>query len=338
MFIVRNAHISDLNDLFSLSKQALLLNLPRDQKVIENKIKESISSFEQPSKTDLSKNHFIFCLEDLSQKKVVGVSMIHGQHGTKDRPHFFLKVGEEKRSSETLNKNYQHETLKFGYEPNGYSEIGGLVLDKNYRGHPLKLGKLLSLSRFLFIGSNKDLFTKKIHSELMPPLTPEGSSLLWESIGRKFFKMEYWEADKLSQTNKEFILNLFPQGTIYTQLLPDAARDSIGMVGKDTLPVKKMLEKIGFKYTNEVDPFDGGPHYRALTKEISVIRDSKFLNVEYKECLDKPDSISSFTQASENNFICTYSEANLNDEKCFIDQKLNTKLHSSPSKCRTYFL
>ena len=48
MFIVRNAVLSDLDDLFSLSKQALLLNLPRDKKVIEGKIQESISSFRKP--------------------------------------------------------------------------------------------------------------------------------------------------------------------------------------------------------------------------------------------------------------------------------------------------
>ena len=46
----------------------------------------------------------------------------------------------------------------------------------------------------------------------MPPLSPDGSSLLWEAIGRKFFNMEYWEADKLSQTNKEFIMNFFLKG------------------------------------------------------------------------------------------------------------------------------
>ena len=276
---------TDLEDLFTLSKQALLLNLPQDKKIIESKISESITSFNSPDNQDLSKNHFIFCLEDTSVNKVVGVSMIHGQHGTKNKPHFFLKVGTEERSSETLNKNYHHKTLKFGFEQNGYTEIGGLVLDKNYRGHPLKLGKLLSLSRFLFISSNQRIFTEKIHSELMPPLTKEGSSLLWEAIGRKFFNMEYWEADKLSQTNKEFILNLFPQGTIYTKLLPDEAGNSIGMVGNDTLPVKKMLEKIGFKYTNEVDPFDGGPHYRAKTSDITIIKNSIALEPDLKVIL-----------------------------------------------------
>ena len=33
-----------------------------------------------------------------------------------------------------------------------------------------------------------------------------------------------------------------------------------------------MLEGIGFKYINEVDPFDGGPHYRAVLKEITPIQ------------------------------------------------------------------
>jgi len=338
MFIVRNALLSDLDDLFNLSKQALLLNLPRDKKVIESKVKESISSFDNPDLNNIENNHFIFCLEDISKKKVVGVSMIHGQHGTQSKPHFFLKVGHEERSSETLNKNYQHETLKFGHEPNGYTEIGGLVLDKDYRGHPQKLGKLLSLTRFIFIGENKNLFTKQIHSELMPPLTSEGSSLLWEAIGRKFFKMEYWEADKLSQTNKEFILNLFPQGTIYTKLLPDAARESIGMVGNDTLPVKKMLENIGFRYTHEVDPFDGGPHYRADVEEISIIKNSLTFTPQLSSEISKHNSISGFSTDGDIKFICTYSEANIETKKCFVNEKLASKLLSIPKKSRTYFL
>jgi arginine N-succinyltransferase len=337
MFIVRNTIQSDLEDLFDLSKQALLLNLPQDKQVIKRKIEESISSFKSPNQ-DISKNHFIFCLEDTSTNKVLGVSMIHGKHGTENKPHFYLTVGNEKRSSETLNKNYQHETLKFGFEPNGYTEIGGLVLDRNYRGHPDKLGKLLSLSRFLFIAENKKLFTKQIHSELMPPLTSEGSSLLWEAIGRKFFQMEYWEADQLSQTNKEFILNLFPQETIYTKLLPEAAKASIGKVGPDTLPVKKMLEKIGFKYTNEVDPFDGGPHYRANIDDISVINDSKHIDIVIKEESIKANSISCLTGSSCLEFTATYSQFDKSNNQCFINSSFNNKIILNKEKSRTFLL
>ena len=258
MFIIREASTNDIEDLFSLSKKALLINLPRNRDLIEKKVLESIKSFNSPSKTDLSENHFIFVLEDTETNKVLGVSMIHGKHGTQESPHFYLKVGKEEKHSDSLNQDFTHQTLKFGHTTDGYTEIGGLILDPSLRGHPLKLGKQLSIARFLFIAQNQDLFTEEIHSELMPPLSPDGSSLLWEAIGRKFFNMEYWEADKLSQTNKEFIMNLFPQGTIYTKLLPQGAIKLIGEVGRDTLPVKKMLESIGFNYTNEIDPFDGG--------------------------------------------------------------------------------
>lgn len=56
-------------------------------------------------------------------------------------------------------------------------------------------------------------------------------------------------------------------------MLPAEARLSIGKVASDTEPVKKMLEEIGFYYTQEVDPFDGGPHYRCPLKDILVIKE-----------------------------------------------------------------
>jgi arginine N-succinyltransferase len=51
------------------------------------------------------------------------------------------------------------------------------------------------------------------------------------------------------------------------------AREAIGKVGKETEPVRKMLESIGFRYTYEVDPFDGGPHYRCPLRDIKPIRE-----------------------------------------------------------------
>jgi arginine N-succinyltransferase len=51
------------------------------------------------------------------------------------------------------------------------------------------------------------------------------------------------------------------------------AREAIGKVGKETEPVKKMLESIGFKYTHEVDPFDGGPHFRCALRDIKPIKE-----------------------------------------------------------------
>lgn len=279
MYIVRNVTLNDLDDLYELSQLMVFINLPPDRNIIKKKIQASINSFKKPSE-DLEKNYYIFVLENAVNKKIVGASMIHGKHGTEDEPHFFLKVSKEQKYSKTINTGFIHGTLKLGLITDGWSEIGGLILSPELRGNPEKLGKQLSFVRFLFIGLNRNRFTDYIHSELMPPLDSKGQSPLWEAIGRRFMNMDYEDADRLSRQNKEFILSLFPSDTIYETLLPPEARFAIGKVGNDTMPVKKMLESIGFHYTEEVDPFDGGPHYRAKTDDIKLIkkmqRDAKY--------------------------------------------------------------
>lgn len=142
------------------------------------------------------------------------------------------------------------------------------------------------------MGMNKNRFKENIHSELMPPFDNEGHSPLWEAIGRRFLNMEYHEADILSRSNKEFILSLFPADTIYLTLLPIEARNAVGKVGEETTPVKRMLESIGFKYTNEVDPFDGGPHYRSKLKDIKPVKDMFEIEVLIRGSIIKSDKVS----------------------------------------------
>lgn len=271
MFVLRSVQPSDLSALYRLSNIMTFINLPPDEELISSKIDSSLRSFKNPDK-DLSKNYYIFVLENYDTGEILGVSMIHAQHGTEDEPHFYLTVGQEAKFSQTINTGFVHGTLKLGMDTNGPTEIGGLILNPDFRGHKEKLGKQLSFVRFLYMANNPERFKTMVHSELMPPLDRYGNSPLWEAVGRRFLNMNYHEADVLSRSNKEFILSLFPSENIYQTLLPMEARESIGKVGKETEPVKKMLESIGFKYTYEVDPFDGGPHYRCPLKEIAPIK------------------------------------------------------------------
>ncbi|RYZ72376.1 MAG: hypothetical protein EOP09_03300 [Proteobacteria bacterium] len=111
-------------------------------------------------------------------------------------------------------------------------------------------------------------------AELLPPLDSQGQSSLWEAIGRRFTNMDYWEADQLCAKDKEFIFDLFPNGKIYTTFLTAEARNAIGKVGKDTEPVWHLLNRIGFKYQDQIDPFDGGPHLWAQTDDVDPVRNS----------------------------------------------------------------
>lgn len=279
MFIVRSVQLSDIDELHDLSQLVTLINLPSDKYELEKKIIASVESFKNPSE-QLEKNYYIFVLLNIETNKIIGASMIHGKHGTPEEPHFYLKVGREHKLSTSLNTGFIHGTLKFGMETDGYTEIGGLILSPDYRGHPEKLGKLLSFARFHYIGQNPKHFTDYIHSELLPPFDKHGNSPLWEAIGRPFLNLDYHDADKLSRDNKEFITSLYPIDTIYEALLPIEARNAIGKVGKETEPVKRMLESIGFRYIEEVDPFDGGPHFRAPRNDIKPIKEQRLLKLE----------------------------------------------------------
>src|SRR6185503_515199 len=109
----------------------------------------------------------------------------------------------------------------------------------------------------------------------MPPLEPDGTSHLWEALGRNFTGMSYSEADRLSKKNKEFIKALFPEGTIYASLLKPEAQAVIGKTGAQTRGVEKLLRRIGFRYAERVDPFDGGPHFTARMDEITLVADTR---------------------------------------------------------------
>jgi arginine N-succinyltransferase len=313
MHTLRSANLNDLDDLYELSQLILFINLPPDREIIKSKIESSIKAFTKPSK-HLWENYYLFVLEDVKAKKIIGASMIHAQHGTNDEPHYYFTVSKENKFSKTLNTGFIHGTLKLGLDTNGPTEIGGLILHPDFRKNDMKLGKQLSYVRFLYMGMNKSNFKESIHSELMPPFDSDGHAPLWEAIGRRFLNMEYHDADILSRSNKEFILSLFPADTIYLTLLPIEARNAVGKVGEATIPVKKMLEHIGFSYTNEIDPFDGGPHYRANMKEIKPIKEMFECEILIRDSIIKSDKISVLASlpSLDGSFKAAYISGNLN--------------------------
>ena len=253
------------------------VNLPHDRKVIEGILDRSEKSFS--GELPAVDREFVFVLEDLEKKRIIGTSMIYAQHGTKRAPHIFFRVENDERYSVTLDRYFVHQTLRIGYNYNGPTEIGGLILLPEYRRNAHALGKALSYVRFLFIRMHREIFRDHVLSELLPPLEADGTSKLWEALGQKFTGLSYQEADRISKDNKEFINALFPDDPIHTELLPADVRALIGQVGEETRAVEKMLRRIGFYYAEQIDPFDGGPHFVAKTDAISIVRDAAEVSV-----------------------------------------------------------
>jgi arginine N-succinyltransferase len=271
VILLREIQDRDLDALERFAQIPGFINLTKDKDEIRSKIKRAERSF-RDQLTNKNEGKYIFIAEDLDTHRVLGTSMIATQHGTVDSPHFYFEVDSEEKFSETIHAGFIHGTLKLKYDSNGPSEIGALVLDPEHRNSEARVGRQISFVRFLYLGLHKNRFKRKVLAELMPPLNAEGRSPLWEAIGRRFTNMDYWEADKLCQQNKEFIFSLFPSGKMYTTFFSAEARNAIGKVGKDTEPVLHMLKKIGFAYKNQIDPFDGGPHLWANVDEILPVK------------------------------------------------------------------
>lgn len=267
VFVIRSATPADLKSVHKLAAVLNTVNLPDDLPSLKKLLDLSQRSFAGRVEDPLARE-LLFVMEDTETGRLVGTSQIIARHGTRESPHIYFDVLDEERYSETIDRHFRHKVLRIGFDYEGPTEIGGLVLDPRFRGAPGKLGKQLSFVRFLFIAMHRASFRDRVLAELLPPLGDDGKSALWEALGRRFTDMDYVEADRVSKTNKEFIRNLFPSGMIYASLFDAAAQEVIGKVGPQTEGVKKMLEGVGFKALGRVDPFDGGPHFEARTDDI----------------------------------------------------------------------
>jgi arginine N-succinyltransferase len=284
MFRIRQSYREDVDQVLAVAEHLDTVNLPADRSHIEKILDVSEKSF--AAALPVVEREFLFVLEDLEKKKIIGTSIIYAQHGTRRAPHIFFRVERDERYSVTLDKHFVHQTLRIGYNYDGPTEIGGLILLPEYRRNTEHLGKALSYVRFLFIRMHRKLFRDTVLSELLPPLEADGQSRLWEALGRKFTALTYQEADLISKDNKEFIHALFPDDPIHTELLPDDVRALIGQVGPETKAVEAMLRRIGFDYAGQIDPFDGGPHFVATTDQITLVREAREVVVRKVEHAD----------------------------------------------------
>ncbi len=269
---IRGAVAGDEDELLRLAQHLNTVNLPNDRDHVRRLLEQSEKSFrgEVPER----RRKYVFLLCDRTTGAALGTSTIVAQLGRRDAPYIYLDVIDEEKYSSALDRHFHHTVLRIGFSYDGPTEIGGLVVAPKHRSAPERLGLLISYVRFLFIARHRELFKNELLAELLPPLEPDGTSHLWEALGRRFTGMSYAEADLLSSENKSFVRDLFPSGMIYASLLSPEAQSVVGKVGAQTRGVEKMLRRVGFRYARRIDPFDGGPHFIANADEVTPIAET----------------------------------------------------------------
>jgi arginine N-succinyltransferase len=273
MLVIRPISLDDLDALFEMANRAGygLTSLPKDREMLQNRIVESQESFARIGQKPRGE-HYLFVLEDLTTGKAVGTCGVVAKVGGFE-PFYAYKVETAIAQSDVLKVRKEIKFLKLVTEHSGPCEIGTLFLSPDYRKD--NNGRVLSLSRFLFMAEFPNRFEPVVISELRGVVTETGLSPFWESLGRHFFDLDYPNADYLSVLNKKFIADLMPTHPIYIPLLPKEAQDVIGKCHDQSKPALNILLEEGFRFNEMVDIFDAGPVVQCRRDEIRTVRESR---------------------------------------------------------------
>ncbi|WP_437203268.1 arginine N-succinyltransferase [Planctomicrobium sp. SH664] len=274
MHVMRPVKMDDLDRLLELADLTSfgLTTLPKDRELLQKRIKASLRAFQHLDDTEPSGQAYLFVLEDLEQRLVMGTSGIVAKVGGFE-PFYSYRIETTVHESPTLEIRKEIEVLHLDENHNGPCEIGSLFLHPEARGSGN--GRLLSFCRFLFMAEHPQLFDPEVVAEMRGVIDDRGRSPFWDALGKHFFDLEFPKADYLSIVNKEFIGDLMPRLPIYIPLLPAAARAAIGEVHELTRPARKLLESEGFVYRNQVDIFEAGPLLHCPRDEIRCVRESR---------------------------------------------------------------
>jgi arginine N-succinyltransferase len=281
MLVVRPALPADYDSLMELAVLSGrgFTSLPEDEPTLRDRLERSQASF--AGETAAPDAWYTLMLEDLSDSKVIGVAAVKAGVGLK-RPFFSFRVVTLAQSSPTLDMRFDHQALVLVNECAGWSEVGSLFLRPERRMGGA--GRLLAQSRYMLIGIEPQRFAENVLAELRGWFDEDGTCPFWDHVAQKFFRIPFDEADLLSaSTNGQFILDLAPRHAIYTGLLPEAARDTIGRCHREGEAARAMLEREGFRYQGLVDLFDAGPTMGARRDDIRTVRDGRRLTVKLGE-------------------------------------------------------
>jgi arginine N-succinyltransferase len=278
MYVIRPISSKDQEafEHFAFSASIGLTNLPKNKERLKRKILMSEISFSKDISAPKDEI-YLFVLEDIKTGNVVGTSGILSRVGY---PHqaFFYQIETLQIDSDVAEVPKEQQILRVVPETTGSSEICSLYLLPEYRKGGL--GKLLSLSRFLFIASFPKRFEKRIVAELRGKIDENGSAPFWEGLGRHFCQISFQELYARLDKNRNFISEILPDHPIYVSLLPQTAQEAIGQTFEHTKPALKMLQKEGFTQSSYIDLFDGGPLMEASAGNIRSIKNSRTASIE----------------------------------------------------------
>lgn len=291
--VVRPAGFQDLEALHALALSAGLgmTNLPPCRERLGALLAASVAALAGERKAG---SQILLVMEAAGE--VVGTGCIFPSVGG-DWPFYSYRIGRLRQTSQALGKVVENTILTPVNDYDGSAEVGGLFVRPGLRG--VAGGRLMARSRYLFMAQHRDWFGDRVVSELRGYQDIDGRSPFWEAVGRKFYGLEFKEADRISVgAGKQVIADLGPKYPIYLNLLPTDAALAVGQFHPDGARAHALLTQEGFKFEGCIDIFDAGPTMVADIDSLKAVRGSSVSTVtEIGACDESPEVLISVGEA-----------------------------------------
>jgi arginine N-succinyltransferase len=300
MFVVRPVELTDIDALEKLAAQTMpgVHTLPKTREKIAASVERSIASF--AAHVDIpSEESYLFVLEQQASGEIVGTAAIFASAGS-NGTYFSFRNDVIQQVSRDLNISHSVHALTLCSELTAYSQLSGFYLT-NRSSAGLEAG-LLSRARLLFAVLAPHRFGDRFFVPLAGITDKNGQSPFWEALGRKFFKMDFLDAEKVigGARNRTLIVELMPHYPVYVPLLPGDAQAAMGQIHPDGELAFNLLTEEGFEADDYIDIFDGGPILQAHKNSLRSFTGSVVRRVALAEPGAACDALVSYAIAASN--------------------------------------
>jgi arginine N-succinyltransferase len=274
MFVVRPVELADVGALETLAAQPMpgVHTLPRTREKLAASVERSLASF--AAHVDIpSEESYMFVLENAETREIVGTAAIHASAGS-NGTYFAFRNDVIQQVSRDLNISHSVHALTLCSELTAYSQLSAF-----YVRHCDTAGveaALLSRARLLFAVLAPHRFGDRFFVPLAGVTDTAGQSPFWNALGRKFFKMDFLNAERVTggTRNRTLIVELMPHYPVYVPLLPGDAQAAMGQIHPSGQLAFSLLTEEGFESDEYIDIFDGGPILLAHKNALHSFGDS----------------------------------------------------------------
>jgi arginine N-succinyltransferase len=263
MYVVRPVEPADVGALETLLAASTpgVHTLPRTREKIAAFVERSVASF--AAHVDIpSEESYLFVLEDVEKRELAGTAAIHASAGS-NGTYFAFRNDVIQQVSRDLNISHSVHALSLCSELTAYSQLSGFYIRD--RDTVRREAALLSRARLLYAVLAPHRFGDRFFVPLAGVTDEHGQSPFWDALGRKFFKMDFLDAERTigGARNRTLIVELMPHYPVYVPLLPGPAQAVMGQIHPSGEMAFDLLTEEGFEADEYIDIFDGGPILQA---------------------------------------------------------------------------